>query len=110
MGSLNLISRPENTPADGRSRVEKTLCEALLWQRLGRPQTAAAAAFRLEELLKKHSLPDYDPELSARALGAMYTIYRSLGAPFQAKARECLNRLSELKPGEVLKLPQPEDE
>jgi type VI secretion system protein VasJ len=108
--ALARLGLPENTPRNGRDRVEKALCEARLWQRLERPRTAAAAAEELEGLLSRHALAEFDPELASRAAGTIYEVYRSLGPAFKDKARESLNMLARLNPAQVLGMAPPEDE
>ncbi|MDR2405520.1 MAG: TssA family type VI secretion system protein [Deltaproteobacteria bacterium] len=108
--ALMRLGQSEFTPKNGRDRVERALAEALIWQRLERPRTAAGAAAELEGLIAKHDLAEFDPDLAARAAKAMYKVYRNLGPGFQNKARESLNLLAKLKPSEVLGMPAPEDE
>jgi type VI secretion system protein VasJ len=104
------LGLPENLPRDGRGRLEKGICEARLWQALGRPRTAAGVADGLEALLERHALAEFDPALAARALKAAYGAYLALGAPFAGKARGTLDRLAGLSPSEALGLPGPGDE
>jgi type VI secretion system protein VasJ len=108
--AIGRLGLPENLPRDGRDRVGRAICQALLWQRLGRPLTAASAARELETLIERHGLLEFDPGLAAKALKAVYNVYRNLGPAFSPKAREALDRLAGIRPEEALLLPAPDDE
>ncbi|MDR2199915.1 MAG: TssA family type VI secretion system protein [Deltaproteobacteria bacterium] len=108
--ALKRVNLPENAPRAGRGRLEKAISEAGAWLRLERPRTALSLAAYAEELLEKHALMDYDPDLSAEALKVIYKVYLSLGPAFQERARNSLNLLARLKPTDILKMPKPDDE